>query len=312
MKDTDKGNTNWENLVVMQRNVDRLLKLVNELMDFRKTEVQGLNLNFIHADVISLIRDVINEFKPSIDAKGISFSTFFSSDSFYADVDQEIFTKILSNLFSNALKHSHTVIELDFRYDEKCFEIKIENDGDIIPDEYVEKIFEPLFKLNKNVQGTGLGLAFIKSLVELHKGTIYCDNSKPGRTIFVMTLPINQEHSIKIYDEEDQIEKTDNALEKSLQIDLSNTLKPSATTTILTVEDNEEFQQLLYKHLTKKYHVLQSKNGMEAMGIMDKENVDIVICDIMMPIMDGLEFCKTIKENLRYSHIPVILLTPQT
>jgi len=312
IKDIDKQNPYLDNLTIIQRNVNRLLKLVNELMDFRKTESRVLKLNFARTDVIGIINDTISRFKPSFESKKITFNTVYTVKTLFADVDREVFTKILSNLFSNALKHSHTVIELDFRYDEKCFEIKIENDGDIIPDEYVEKIFEPLFKLNKNVQGTGLGLAFVKSLVELHKGTIYCDNSKMDRTIFVMTLPINQEHSIKIYDEEDQIEKTDNALEKSLQIDLSNTLKPSATTTILTVEDNEEFQQLLYKQLTKKYHVLQEKNGKEALDTMDKENVDVVICDIMMPVMDGLEFCKRIKEDLRFSHIPIILLTAKT
>lgn len=312
IKNINSQSPYWENITIIQRNVDRLLKLVNELLDFRKTESRTLTLNFERVDVIGIIEETIDRFRPSFEYKQIIFNTTYPLINFYADVDREVFTKILSNLLSNALKHSHSIIELDFKYDKNHFEIKIENDGDTIPDEYVEKIFEPLFKLNKNVQGTGLGLAFVKSLVELHKGTIYCDNSKIGRTIFVMTLPINQEHSIKIYDEEDTIEKTDNALEKSLQIDLPNTLKPIATTTILTVEDNEEFQQLLYKQLTKKYHVLQGKNGKEALDIMDKKNVDVVICDIMMPIMDGLEFCKTMKENIKYSHIPIILLTAKT
>ncbi len=307
IKNIDRQSPYLENLTIIQRNVNRLLKLVNELMDFRKTESQVLRLNFAKADIINIVNETINRFKPSFESKKITFNTLYSIKSLYADVDREVLTKILSNLFSNALKHSHTVIELGLRCNEKYFEIKIENDGDVIPDEYVEKIFEPLFKLNKNIQGTGLGLAFVKSLVELHKGTICCDNSKMGKTIFVMTLPIKQEQSINIHDEEDQFEKTE-----SSQIALLKSQKPSATPTILTVEDNEEFQHLLYKHLIKKYHVLQCKNGMEALDILDKENVDIVICDIMMPIMDGLEFCKTMKENIKYSHIPVILLTART
>lgn len=307
IQDIDRQSPYLENLTIIQRNVNRLLKLVNELMDFRKTESRVLKLNFAKTDIISIINETISRFRPSFESKKITFNTVYSIKSLYADVDREVLTKILSNLFSNALKHSHEVIELDFRYDEKNFEIKIENDGDIIPDEYVEKIFEPLFKLNKNIQGTGLGLAFVKSMVELHKGTIFCDNSKIGRTIFVMTLPIQQEQSINIHDEEDQFEKTE-----SSKIALLESQKPSATPTILTVEDNEEFQQLLYKQLIKKYHVLQCKNGMEAIDILDKENVDIIICDIMMPVMDGLEFCRTMKENIKYSHIPVILLTART
>ncbi|MEA4903334.1 MAG: two-component regulator propeller domain-containing protein, partial [Petrimonas sp.] len=307
INDIDRQSPYLENLTIIQRNVNRLLKLVNELMDFRKTESRVLRLNFSKTDVISIINETISRFRPSFESKKITFNTVHSIESLYADVDREVFTKIVSNLFSNALKHSHTVIELDVKYDEKCFEIKIENDGDTIPDEYVEKIFEPLFKLNKNLQGSGLGLAFVKSLVELHKGTIYCDNSKMDRTIFVMTLPIKQEQSINIHDEEGKFEKTE-----SSQIALLESQKPSATPTILTVEDNEEFQQLLYKQLSKKYHVLQCKNGMEAINILDKENIDIVICDIMMPVMDGLEFCRTMKENIKYSHIPVILLTART
>ncbi|RNC66175.1 hybrid sensor histidine kinase/response regulator transcription factor [Proteiniphilum sp. X52] len=308
MKNIDINNPNWDNLTIVQRNVDRLLKLVNELMDFRKTESQSLSLNFVKTDVVGIIKDTISRFKPSMDAKRILFNNSFSIGSIYADVDREVFTKIVSNLFSNALKQSLTVIEMVFSHNEKNFTIKIENDGDTIPDEYLKKIFEPFFKLNRNVQGTGIGLAFVKSLVELHKGAIYCDNSKPDRTIFVMTLPINQDYSINIDDEQ-----TDKMYDTSLKTSHTLPIHPKKPNhTILTVEDNEEFQKLLYSHLTKKYHVLQSRNGMEAMSIMDKENVDVVICDIMMPVMDGLEFCKTMKENIKYSHIPVILLTSRT
>lgn len=310
MKEIDKYNPNWENLTLIQRNVNRLLKLVNELMDFRKTETQELSLNFVKTDVVSIIKDTISRFKPNIDFKKIEFNVFFSSESLYADVDREVFTKMLSNLFSNALKYSFNAIEVYFSHTDKVFEIKISNDGDRIHNQFIEKIFEPFFKLNKNIQGTGIGLAFVKSLVELHKGTIYCDNSKPDRTVFVMILPIVQEHRIRINNEDDQMNGEQDDQEGSMPVGLfhSNKLRP----TILTVEDNVEFQQFLYKQLTKKYHILQGSNGMKALGIMEKENVDIVICDIMMPVMDGLEFCKTIKENLKYSHIPIILLTAKT
>jgi len=312
IKSIDQHNPYLDNLTIIQRNVNRLLKLVNELMDFRKTESRVLKLNFVKTDVISIINETISRFRPSFELKNITLITDYSIKSLYADVDREIFTKILSNLFSNALKYSFSVIEIEFCHNEKSFTLKIENDGDSIPDEYTEKIFEPLFKLNQNVQGTGIGLAFVKSLVELHKGCIYCDNSKPKRTFFVMTLPIKQEGCIDIYDEKEQISKIENTYEISSQIDLLESPELIANYTILSIEDNEEFQHLLRKQLTKKYNVLQCKSGMEALIIMDKENIDVVICDIMMPIMNGLEFCKKIKENIKYSHIPVILLTART
>jgi len=310
MKEKDKRDPNWDNLTIIQRNVNRLLKLVNELMDFRKTESHGLSLNFVRTDVVNIVKETISRFKPSTDSKEIKLDAVFSIESLYADVDREVFTKILSNLFSNALKYSFHVIEVEFSHTEKSFEIQIGNDGDRISDQFVEKIFEPFFKLNKNIQGTGIGLAFVKSLVELHKGTIYCDNTKADRTVFVMTLPVNQEYSIGIDHDEEQTDRVDDEQSNSSKNEPFHVKKTIPT--ILTVEDNEEFRQLLYKQLTGKFHVLQAQNGLEALDIMDKENVDVVICDIMMPVMDGLEFCKTLKENLKYSHIPVILLTAKT
>jgi DNA-binding response OmpR family regulator len=219
---------------------------------------------------------------------------------------------MLSNLLSNALKHAISIIEIDVSKDNESFIIKVENDGEVIPDEYVEKIFEPLFKLNKNVHGTGIGLAFVKSLVELHHGSIYCDNTKPNKTAFVMTLPVNQEHSIKIHEGNSVDLNSEINIEKISKIDLLDVQKHNSTPIILTIEDNKEFQHLLYKQLSNNYQLVQCENGKEALEIIEKESVDIIICDIMMPVMDGLEFCKTIKEDLRFSHIPVILLTAKS
>ena len=312
IQDIRPDDTHFENLTIIQRNVNRLLKLINELMDFRKTEAEGLRLNFMRTEVIGIINDTIDRFRPSFDSNKITCKTIYSNQSIYVDVDREIFEKMLSNLLSNALKHAIALIEIEVSYNEEYFKIKIENDGDVIPDEYVEKIFEPLFKLNKNVEGTGIGLAFVKSLVELHQGTIYCDNTNPEKTAFVMTLPIKQEQSIEIFNGYSPAIKSEDSDDKISKIDLLEAQKQNGTPTILTVEDNKEFQYLLKKQLSDKYQIIQCGNGKEALDMMDKELIDIVICDIMMPVMDGLEFCKIIKEDLRFSHIPVILLTAKS
>ena len=312
IKDIRPEDAHFDNLTIIKRNVNRLLKLVNELMDFRKTEAEGLRLNFVRTEVIGIINETIDRFKPSLDLKSIKCKTTYSNQSIYADIDEEIFVKMLSNLLSNALKHAISIIEIDVSKDNESFINKVENDGEVIPDEYVEKIFEPLFKLNKNVHGTGIGLAFVKSLVELHHGSIYCDNTNPNKTAFVMTLPVNQEHSIKIHEGNSVDLNSEINIEKISKIDLLDVQKHNSTPIILTIEDNKEFQHLLHKQLSNNYQLVQCENGKEALEIIEKESVDIIICDIMMPVMDGLEFCKTIKEDLRFSHIPVILLTAKS
>lgn len=307
LKNVNSTDSNWDNLSIIQRNVNRLLKLVNELLDFRKAESKGLILSFISSDIIHIINETVSRFKPSASLNGISFKTDSPVNSFSADLDPEIFTKILSNLLLNALKHAKETVNITFKPDITNFELVVTNDGDTIPEQFVEKIFEPFFKLNPNVQGTGLGLSFVKSLVELHHGSIYCDNSQKDRTSFVVTFPIYQENAIRFDKDEPAEPKTETDYSSVSEKESSKT-KP----VILSVEDNEEFQQFLSKQLSSYYHVLLGHNGKEALEILNKENVDIVVCDIMMPVMDGLELCKIIKENIKFSHIPIILLTAKT
>lgn len=298
-----QDNPYLENLTIVQRNVNRLLKLVNELLDFRKSESKSLRLNFIRVDVVQVLEEIIDIFRPSFELKQITLTTNYSSSSHLADIDREVFIKIISNLLSNSLKYSASIVILELQHSDDHFRIIVENDGNTIPDEYLDKIFEPLFKLNHNKKGTGLGLAFVKSLVELHKGSIYCDNSKEKRTIFVLTLPNHQERTLLINENETAEE---GKAELCLHPLPSDEKKRS---TIVTIEDNRDFQHLLYNQLSPRYNLIQCGNGMEALEILEKHHVDMVITDIMMPVMDGLELCQAIKDNIKFSHIPVILLT---
>lgn len=307
IRNADKSNRNWENLSIMQRNVDRLLKLVNELLDFRKAESKGLNLNFVRSDVISIIKETIDQFVPTANLKGISVNINITESTFYADVDPEILTKILSNVFANALNHAESFIEIKFSKDPDKFKITVSNDGEIIPIEYSEKIFEPFFKLNANVQGSGLGLPFVRSLLELHGGSISYDKFQRDKNTFMIELPVHQENCIRFEEDggqPDYIEEKDPLLE--------DIIKKGSKKAILLVEDNEEFQEFLSKQLSLAYCVLKAQNGEQALEILHKENVDMVISDIVMPGMDGLTLCKTIKENINFSHIPVIILTART
>ncbi|MDP4276323.1 MAG: two-component regulator propeller domain-containing protein [Bacteroidota bacterium] len=307
IRNADKTNRNWENLSIMQRNVDRLLKLVNELLDFRKAESKGLNLNFVRSDVISIIKETIDEFVPTLSLKEIALDINIPESNFYADVDPEILTKILSNVFANALNHADRLIEITFSQVPDKFILTVSNDGDLIPTEHSEKIFEPFFKLNPNIQGSGLGLPVVRSLLELHGGSISYDKFDRGKNTFIIELPVHQENCIRFEEDASQPDPMD---EKDPL--LNEIIKKGSKKTILLVEDNEEFQEFLSKQLVLAYGVLKAQNGEQALEMLHKQNVDMVISDIVMPKMNGLTLCKNIKENINFSHIPVIILTAKT
>ncbi|WP_029905041.1 hybrid sensor histidine kinase/response regulator transcription factor [Prevotella sp. 10(H)] len=309
MKQIDRKDEKWENMSIIQRNTNRLLKLVNELLDFRKTESKGLRLNFVNTDVISVIKETADRFIPSIQLKGIFYNQHLPEQAFYADVDIEIYTKILSNLFNNALKHGHTYINVEFIAGTDTFKFIVSNDGNNISEEYIQKVFDPFFKIDNNTEGSGLGLPFARSLVELHKGSITLDNKKQGEVTFIIELPVHQEDVIQLTSQElDEIEE----IKKEHTSHNDDPLKIDNRKVILSVEDNEEFQQFMAKQLNEEYQVLMVQNGQQALDTLSTHHVDIILCDIMMPVMDGLTFCKEIKMNLRYSHIPIILLTAKT
>ena len=309
MRYVDKADTHWENLSIIQRNANRLLKLVNELLDFRKAETKGLNLNFVSTDIFSLLRETVERFTPSAHLKNLVFELDIPDGEFRADVDAEVLTKIISNLFTNALKHAKSVIYVRFSSDSGKFKLEVENDGEPVPYEMAEKIFEPFFKMDESRQGSGMGLPFARSLTELHGGTIRIDPVKT-MTAFVIELPINQQRTIKLLEDEEFIQSNGLLKEKNAGINGSSHLMYRET--ILLVEDSPEFIQFTSNQLGPDYHILRAGDGMHAQKILDKEAVDLVISDIMMPVMDGMALCREIKENLKYSHIPVILLTAKT
>jgi DNA-binding response OmpR family regulator len=221
-----------------------------------------------------------------------------------ADVDVEVLTKIMSNLFNNALKHARSFIEVKLINNLTSLRLSVANDGPSIPKEQINRIFLPFVKLDENASGTGLGLPFAKSLVEVHQGKIYVDTSCEFVT-FVIELPLRQEMSFSLNDNA----KEDIPLDENK--DETNDVMPfeKDKKVILSVEDNEEFQLFMINQLKKEYKFLRAHNGEQALSILSTHAVDMVISDIMMPVMDGMELCTKIKENVKYSHIPVILLT---
>ena len=178
----------------------------------------------------------------------------------------------------------------------------------IIPDEMKEKIFKPFARFNekedgKVTTGTGIGLALSRSLAELHQGTLAMEKGEKSN-IFCLTLPIIQDMTITLTPEVE--------MDKMKEAPAEHIDKKDNRPTILVVEDNPDMLSFVVRQLSKEYMVLTATNGMEGLQLLDGNYVNLVVSDVVMPVMDGFELCKTIKSDLNYSHIPIILLTAKT
>lgn len=184
-------------LKIMERNTDRLLKLTNQLLDFRKTEVNGFSLSFVKADISELLKEIFLIFQPIAETRALQYQLLLPEKGIEAYIDTEAFYKILSNLIDNAIKYSESRIEIDLRIsvnDDAFFEISVTNDGVTIPEEIHQKIFEPFYRATETQvkQGSGIGLSLSKSLAELHGGHIRVVNNSKGQNLFILELPIHQ------------------------------------------------------------------------------------------------------------------------
>ena len=303
-----------EDLNVMKQNTERLLNLTNQLLDFRKTESQGFRLNFAKCNITEVLKETHVRFTSLAKQKGLEFTLQVPEKDFYAHVNQEAFTKIISNLLNNGMKYAesyvHVMLEIPETDDDNLFRIRTVNDGVIIPDEMKEEIFKPFVRFNeqedgKVTTGTGIGLALSRSLAELHQGTLAMETGEESN-IFCLTLPVVQDMTITLTPEaEVEIDRVN-------EIPAEQAGRKDNRPTVLVVEDNPDMLTFVVRQLSRDYTVLTATNGAEALKVLDGNYVNLVISDVVMPVMDGFELCKTIKSDLNYSHIPVILLTAKT
>ena len=300
-----------EDLKVMNINTGRLLSLVNQLLDFRKTERNGLRLNFVKCDVSGLLHKICMPFKPTLNRRSIKFDVDIHAVP-DIPVDIEAFTKIISNLLTNAMKHAKTRIGITATVAGGKLKVTVCNDGNVVPQTMREDIFKPFVQYKDSETGsdtgvgTGLGLTLARSLAELHHGTLAMDDSVDTNR-FVLTLPLEQAEEINVTVETnetpaDETEPAENNTAKELRQDY----------TVLVVEDNKEMRGFIKKTLRPHYTVLTAGDGAEAVKVLKANVVNLIVSDVMMPNMDGIELCGWVKTTLDYSHIPVILLTAKT
>ncbi len=303
-----KDNEVKDDLNIMYENTRRLTDLINQLLDFRKTEKDGLRLNFEYCNLTKLVTDVYNRFRSVMREKNINATLSLQGNNLHGYVDHEGFTKIVSNLVNNAVKYCLSYISVTLKTDDTQLFLTVVNDGNIIPLDLREKIFEPFFHIDTaehSTSGTGIGLALARSLAELHNGHL-CMGDEADMNVFVLTLPLVQEVPVRLGSsvaEDAMPVKTESLTMQQMQD------KPH---TLLLVEDNVQMLEYEKRCLEKEYNIVTAIDGEEALLQMERNNVSLVVTDVMMEPMDGMELCRRIKYNVDLSHIPVIILTAVT
>lgn len=293
-----------EQLQTIERNGKRLLALVNQLMDFRKIEAGGMLLKCAATDVKILAEDVFRRFQPAARLKKIDCMLTLPDGACYANVDPEALTKIISNMLSNALKFTADRIELSVILREELMKVEIcvKDNGIGISQSEQEHIFKPFYQIKETVPadhiGTGVGLSLVKNLTEAMQGELYLESELHQGALFVVCFPLLA----------DTVSITTTEVLKG-EVEQSSPQQQSFQTTVLVVDDNEDLLRFLDRQLSVDFQVYTVNSGKEAIALLQKKNIDLVVSDVMMPGMNGFELCRQIKTNIQTSHIPVVLLT---
>lgn len=319
------------NLQLIHNNTIRLLRLVNQLMDFRKIEERRMRLRVTEQDIVPFVTDITKAFQVLANKKSIDLKITCKVKSLITWFDSNMLDKVLFNMLSNAFKFSSENggdihVTIDSTADGKMAVIKIEDMGvGMSPDE-VAQAFNPFYQGNAPTRkGTGLGLALSKELVELHHGKIKLTSEKWKGTCFEIFLPLGNEHfnkneiavdnpagitsyeDIKIFTEE-----FENAYPPSIiSLDgLENAIASSEKKySLLIIEDNPDLRRFLRNKLGEDYEIHEAENGKTGLEAAYDTVPDLIICDIILPGHDGLYITQTLKQDIRTSHIPLILLT---
>ncbi|WP_232285924.1 two-component regulator propeller domain-containing protein [Aquimarina agarilytica] len=330
----DISNSIYRKVGVMQKNAEYLLRLVNQLMEFRKIEVGETKLEATKSNVIHFVKQITFSFKALASKKNINLS--FVSELNISEVwfDWDKLEKVLNNLISNAIKFTHPKGKVTVRIykpkDNSTIDIKerkvkseyicieIKDDGTGIPHDQLPHIFKRFYQVNKtdhtiSKSGSGIGLAITKDLVDLHHGSIEVVSKVNLGTCFTLKLPATKAHllpeEITTFSEpKKQVIREVSTIptNKTEKVKKSGNLKEK---TVLVIDDNEDIRTLVKNILKDKYRILEADTGKRGLQIVLQELPELIISDVLMPEMDGIEFCHQLKSNIRTKHIPIILLT---
>ena len=308
---------------VIDNNIQRTKRLLTQILEVRKSQAGQLRLKVSRGDLAAFVSNVVEEIRPMAEQKHIGLETSLPEKEKAAWFDSDKLDKILYNLLSNAIKYNrndgHILLSLDIKEQEAVISVK--DNGIGMDKKQLNHLYTRFFDgdyRRQNTGGTGIGLALVHELVTLHHGSIRCKSSRGVGTTFTVTIPINKKAYPQQEIDTSVISKAvDNETMRSLTDDSTPTpgikqervVVKANVPTMLIVEDNADLLELMKQALSKHYRVVTAKNGKQAWNVIQKEPLDIVVSDVMMPIMDGIELTRLIKNDQSFWQLPVILLT---
>lgn len=299
-----------DKLNITLKNSYRLMKLTNELSDYMRIEKDMVRPEMKNYDFIAIVRDIVNSFSSLADTMAIDFHFYSSFNQLITGFDKEMMEKVVFNLLSNAFKftpkNGSVVIEITTMelQEQRWVRLSVTNTGEGIPADKIDKIFDRFYQVNPSYQGLGIGLSLVKSLVELHNGSIRVYSIPGSETCFEVLIPLQPaEHDAT----SDPLAPT--PAPAKIANDEKTVEKHKTPYKLLIVEDDTDILQYLIGEFSSQYKVYAAKNGIDGLQISQNIVPDIIVTDIVMPGMNGLELCRKIRENITTSHIPIVVLS---
>jgi len=341
-EDPQSANTHYYKAI--HRNANRLMNLINELMDFRKSEAGVLKLHVMPGNITPFLNEIYEEFAELAIQKNIQFDVIAPEEKEEVWYDRQVLEKIMINLIGNSFKYTadggritvkilgslnefqpafenELILKNDYAGHRYIY-LQVADNGIGISKDSIAHLFERYYKINDSHLGSGIGLAFVKSLTLLHKGRIYVYSERGKGTEIIIGIPVSKDD----YEKNERWVQHSNEMEvrlESIQSKYEHDLAPDSGNVqaeateretgniphILVVDDNEELRTFLRESLSPHYHIIEAMDGQSGLARAKEEFPDLIISDVMMPAMDGIEFCRAIKEDAETSHIPFLMLT---
>ena len=317
------GHWEREKLLYIQRNTKRLLHLVNQLMDYRRAELGIFELKPVYANIYKRVLNTFLNYESLAKRKDIDYNFYSELQDEDVLFDGTYLDLIVNNLLSNAFKYTGDgeSVSVKLYKENKNVVLQVIDTGVGIPEDKQQKIFERFYQIENGHEGSGIGLSLVQRLVELHHGQITLVSEVGEGSTFSIYIP--QDKSVYSADEllgssgelEGQRVYSTNAHDmyvddvEFVEVETNEKEESSKHGTILIAEDNEELRQYLSNGLSAQFNLIEAENGQQALDLLKDNDVDLILSDVMMPVMDGIKLCKSVKQNLRTCHIPVYLLS---
>ena len=299
-----------DDIHIIKKNADRLKRVVSQLLDFRKVESNKMDMRVTEIDLVTFIEDVSSYFDNMAQSKQIQYSFQHDVSSVMLWVDTDKMEKILANLLSNAFKFTPDGGTVTIRLQDHAGYVilSVEDNGKGIQPQNLSSVFDQFFTAD-HLTGTGIGLHLTHEFVGMHKGSIRVESEPGKRTVFFVELPKGKSHFDESCVFAPSVTELSSGVANLDTREMDEIVNRTYDYMILIVEDDPDINAYLQKELKPNFRILTAENGLVAVDILVKENVSLVISDVMMPEMNGYELCKRIKSDIVFSHIPVILLT---